>query len=198
MQYKLLFENWRKHLKEYDYSDKGGLNVNVVASQRTTSGAIKASEEHLKYAGEVGKAAFELWNRTAGEVFFKVPGLPGAEGYTLTDLGIDLTGTILGAAVMTKLAKGASKLYKMNQTRKKTGSWNISEDDYKKLFFNQAILLRQKPTAQQKFVAAVAAVAGFGAEQIAVDELKSQAKHIQNEFEKTKTKIETGELASSP
>ncbi len=191
MEHKLIMENWRRYLTEI-----GPQSVGIGSYQAGIDQDFREAEK--KAMASIGATAFELWNRTAGEVFFKVPGLPGAEGYTLTDLGIDFAGTILGYAIITKLAKGARKLYKANQTRKKTGSWNISEDDFIKLFFNQAILLRQKPTAQQKFVAAVAAVAGFGAEQLAVDELKSQAKHIQNEFEKTKTKIETGELASSP
>ena len=193
MEHKLIMENWRKHLKEYDASDRGAFNTNNIASQRTTTDMLKASEEHLKYVGEVARPAVELWNRTGGELLFKIPG-PGAEEYTLSDFTIDVVISLLGIKIAKIVGKSAGKLYGMMKMRKKTGSLRISEDDFQRIFYVYTLILKAKPNAMQKFIEGLAFLAAWSSEQVvgnaAADELKARAKQVQAGLDQVAKSIE--------
>ena len=193
MQYKLIMENWRKHLKEYDASDRGVFNTNNITSQRTTTDMLKASEEHLKYVGEVARPVVELWNRTGGELIFKIPG-PGAEEYTLSDFTIDVVISLLGVKIANIVGKSAGKLYRMMNMRKKTGSFNISEDDFERIFYGYTLILKAKPNAMRKFIEGLAFLATWSSEQVvgntAADELKAHAKQVQDGLDQVAKSVE--------
>lgn len=202
MEHKLIVESWRKYLaKEYTERLPGGLGDEYPDEDSAPVDAAEPTQRQIdiNYGGVdivtvALESVFELWNTTLGEWVFKIPGTLGAEEYTLSDLTIEVVETLLGVKVAGIVAKSAGKLYKMMKMRKKTGSFNISEDDFTKILHGYTVLLRRKPDEMQKFVAGLAGLASYASKEVAPvltgDEIKAYVKQVQGGFDQGAKSIE--------
>lgn len=147
---KLIMENWRRYITELDLTDP---DLAFIAG-------AKDNEDLLKRTKAIKDAYLSLvagWNSTAGEVLFKIPDTPGAEGYTFADLGLDLGLTLLGAGIGAKAAIKIEK-YLMKLYRKHYWSNRMLYKYYLNSAAEAAIILRAKAPAKIKAISATAAI----------------------------------------
>ncbi len=140
---KLIMENWRHYLNELmDPAENPEIAPEL-------SQAMAAANSDISF--------FKAWNSTAGEVLFKIPDTPGAEGYTFGELGLDLGLTLVGVGFATKAAKGVEKLL-MKLYRKHYWSNRELYKFYLNSAAEAAIILRAKAPAKIKAIAAAALI----------------------------------------